>query len=271
MQSKQVLWLCGVLAVGGCGEDLFDDSRVPDPESEDDGDDAQDDSEHVPALSRSGLDGSHVVGELDGAEASALCGWASASYGALLGEDLGQTCTLFAGGYGANAEECALLVDACVTDLQASGFVDTESASCSDDLLGCSATVGEIEACLMEQYAALEALLGAVSCEGGLPAEVEAQYSEIGPACAVVSAKCADFFDDDAPEQTFACDSDVFDETVPMRVVCDGRADCSNGTDEVGCEATLRKFVCDDGTVIPQGSVCDGGFDCPTGEDESCP
>src|SRR5690349_4023565 len=142
MRSKQVLWLCGVLAVGGCGEDLFDDSQAPDPEAEEQPDDtdADDGTGHVPAESRSGVDANHVVGELGSDEVSALCSWASSSYRTLLGADLGQTCTLFAGGYGSNAEECSQLVDECVTDLKTSGFADEGDESCRDDLRGCSAT-----------------------------------------------------------------------------------------------------------------------------------
>jgi hypothetical protein len=200
-----------------------------------------------------------------------FCAWSSASYEQLLGKDLGQTCTLFAGGFGANAEECSSLVDDCVDKLEAEGFSDEDDA-CRADLAGCPATVAEIEACFADQLAALERMLDAVSCEGGLPAELEAQYAELSPACAKIDAKCPHFFDDGAQEeQTFACNSDENDEEVPMSSVCDGRADCSNGADEAGCEAALRHFVCDDGTVIQQGAVCDNNFDCPTGEDEICP
>ena len=131
MQSRQVLWLCGLLAVSGCGEDFFDDTQLPDAEGEGEDDaDEEDEPVQVRAESRSGVDGNHVVAELDGSEMNELCGWASASYSALLGEDLTRTCTLFAGGYGTTAEECSLLVDACVADLEVTGFVE-ESDGCA--------------------------------------------------------------------------------------------------------------------------------------------
>jgi hypothetical protein len=47
---------------------------------------------------------------------------------------------------------------------------------------------------------------------------------------------------------------------------CDGFADCSDGSDEAGCD-----FPCGSGAgspTVPYSSLCDGSADCPNGEDE---
>lgn len=51
--------------------------------------------------------------------------------------------------------------------------------------------------------------------------------------------------------------------------ICDGVADCTDGSDEVGCDY----FVCDDGQRIRPDAVCDGYEHCTDGSDEamSCP
>lgn len=270
MQLKNAVGMCACLLVTGCGEDFFDDAEPPDSEAERDSEDG-DDTHDVPAGSRSGVDKEHTAGDLNNAEVQSLCSWAATSYEALLARDLQQTCTLFAGGFGGSAAECSLIVDECVEEFEAVGLPPSDPSTCPRDLVDCSATVGEIEACLEAQYAALEVLLGAVSCEGGLPAEVEAAYAELPTACGRVQAKCPAMFEDAPVEQLFVCDPAVGDEEIPMSAVCDGLTNCENGADEVGCDATLVRFVCDDGTVIAQSSVCDSNFDCATGEDERCP
>jgi hypothetical protein len=271
MQLKNAVGMCAWLLVTGCGEDFFDDSALPEPEAERDIDDG-DVTHEVPEGSRSGVDKEHTAGDLNNAEVQSLCSWAATSYEALLRKDLQETCTLFAGGFGGSPAECSLIVEGCVQEFEAVGLPPTDSSSCSRDLADCTATVGEIEACLEQQYAALDVLLGAVSCEGGLPAEVEEAYAQVPAACLVVQAKCPAMFEDEPPvEGVFVCDPAVGDEEVPMSAVCDGLTNCDNGADELGCDATLVRFVCDDGTVIAQSSVCDGDFDCGTGEDERCP
>jgi hypothetical protein len=272
MQLKAAVLMCSWLLATGCGEDFLEDSGPSD--SADDDEPADEDSdEQLPAGSRSGVDNQHTAADLNNAEVQSLCGWAASSYQALLSADPQQTCTLFAGGFGGSPAECSLIVEECVDEIETVGLPPADPTTCPADLVDCSATVGEIEACLAEQYAALEVLLDAVSCEGGLPADVESKYAQIPPACALVQAKCPAMFEDAPEERWFVCDPGTIDEQeIPMSSVCDSVTDCEDGGDEVGCDAALSRFVCDDGTVIAESGVCDGDFDCATGEDELlCP
>ncbi|KAI5613605.1 low-density lipoprotein receptor isoform X1, partial [Silurus asotus] len=56
---------------------------------------------------------------------------------------------------------------------------------------------------------------------------------------------------------------------------CDGKADCNNGADELGCvlkNCTADEFRCADGQCISSSFVCDEDADCSDGSDEaSCP
>jgi hypothetical protein len=69
------------------------------------------------------------------------------------------------------------------------------------------------------------------------------------------------------PSTDFRCGSG---ETVVVDLVCDGDADCADGSDEV---AARMCFECNDGSGrIPPAWVCDGEPDCDLGRDEQgCP
>ena len=53
---------------------------------------------------------------------------------------------------------------------------------------------------------------------------------------------------------------------------CDGDADCTNGADELGCDAAQPTFDCGDGGRVAADEQCDGVPDCNNGRDEAdCP
>ncbi|XP_077864941.1 uncharacterized protein LOC144350705 [Saccoglossus kowalevskii] len=64
----------------------------------------------------------------------------------------------------------------------------------------------------------------------------------------------------------FLCD---FNLCIPDNWVCDGQADCNDGTDEADCEGTCSGYLCDTDTrCIPEYWVCDNVVDCHDTTDE---
>lgn len=157
---------------------------------------------------------------------------------------------------------CSFLVVSCVSGGDGGGGGSAVCSRASSKLRGCN-------------------LLGMGTwseCEEPVGAGERCQANcLLNASCADLSAAlCDDSFSasleacvNACPDDEFTCDNG---ETVPMSWQCDGENDCSDGSDEVGCQSTVQTFACGDGDTIPLDWQCDDEQDCTDGSDEvGCP
>jgi hypothetical protein len=58
-------------------------------------------------------------------------------------------------------------------------------------------------------------------------------------------------------------------ECIPSEARCNGRKECADGSDELGCDCAEGEVMCDVSRCIPQSKICDGETDCDDHSDES--
>jgi hypothetical protein len=110
--------------------------------------------------------------------------------------------------YALGEEECTDAgLDACVDGLVAEFEADFGSVSCADipaddlELPGCTATAGELRACLDAEAAFLAPLLDATCADIGEPVEGEGPETPSLPECDSFDAKCPGFRSDEAADE----------------------------------------------------------------------
>lgn len=174
---------------------------------------------------------------------------------------------------------CQTLYDNC---MQSAPQPVTTTETCEPVDGTCTATVGEFEACGQELAAAMEGLYAVMpQCSAltvayfqqdtEMPSsepEISALSSE-SAACSALQQKCPGALDSGGdPTAQFDCADGS--GSVASSLVCDGGADCGDGSDELGCSNSgSTSFICADGVeTVPADWTCDGEADCDDGSDE---
>jgi hypothetical protein len=185
MAFRSGLWVCGVFgffAAVGCGGD--------------------DDEDGAGAGSlESGVAEAKPVGELSSAETDHLCkafhDYAGAAFMAREEDILRVGCTMALFFSSLDAETCEARVDECVAQATETSEPEVSPVSCAptgQNFGSCTATVGELEACMKESIdTGLEVLL-ALDCQRLIEAVRQGAAmpgtAPLSPACQVVARKC---------------------------------------------------------------------------------
>lgn len=134
--------------------------------------------------------------------------------------------------------------------LRACGLLGAGTALCSAQTAERPEEASCTQACL---EGAECATLSSILCAGEFPSDA-ADAADLN-ACV---SRCSE-------QHGFQCGAGALGRTaVPSTFVCDGEADCGDGSDEAGCE----QFDCGGGETVVAAWFCDGVPDCSNAIDE---
>jgi hypothetical protein len=160
----------------------------------------------------SGVTPSAQLGKLDTTQARQLCEWASSQVDESSFEPTKQqACTLFGISFTDNPTDCRAFADACVQAPDENDGISEEeeeeleeeeddcaTAMVDAELMGCTATVSEYEACVRAAVDAIERVFASLSCEQAGMSDLEGDVAAQEPeACKALEAKCPDVFQDE--------------------------------------------------------------------------
>lgn len=136
----------------------------------------------------SGVDGDRKMSELTPAEQQALCEEGEAKAEAHEDDALKVGCYLQASLFGQCSEAA---VQQCITQAQNS----PDEGECTTDVTdACTATVGELRACLDAQMEVLGDIASKINCSNAVTLLGSAEEPAV---CAAAEAKCPELFEDD--------------------------------------------------------------------------
>jgi hypothetical protein len=159
-----------------------------------------------------GLSETRLLSDVTPEEATNACEAIERSFTTRLSPEtiVRAVCEMFGAVFTQNAADCRTMADTCVQDAEnGDGDIsldelrqdfDCETESVGDDLEGCSATVGDLEACFEDTISLMESTLTRFSCQDAgtlTQADREAMegFGDLEPpaSCQVLSEQCPSF------------------------------------------------------------------------------